>query len=749
MRQKQIGKNLYVLTTEPYVISDVGDASVIFVHTNYYDDFKVLNPSLELTRYNYLLLRKGEPEYYQYIDAKEEVDFDFLDKIINTSSFVDETKTMYIQQLSVPDDFDGIITYYLDDVELDSSVFTITNASSYIVSAITSDSSIYVDDTSSFYTINYEKFKRTASISFANATVEVSTYKDENYTGTIQTLQGVPSGVTAKYYLDSSLLSSNNITISSEGNHVVKGSIENHPVYNDVSTSYTISYSKVKRDAVLSFANATDSSNVEAGGTFTTTVQNVTGAPQGVSLKYYLNNSLLSDNTITINDVSEGTTSYTVSVKIENDSIYNDTSANYTLQIVGQKPSYQKYECFIKQSANADYVLFNLGYSSQFTQVFDDKYEFNNSIVSASALNGHGKALPGSSFNTLVFKLKDSTTSTIMTRQNGWSYDLYLPSKQFTDVIDIPENVRTMISWDSKNNSTINKLIIRSPYLYTGNAPGNVSSNIKIYVPEDSLQNYKTSNKWRSVSTYLYGSDFSKDFLTIRFLEDTIDVSTMTGQNYNGTLQNYYGIPNGVPVKFYLDSSLLNSSSYTLTTAGTHTILAEISNNSSYYDTSTVYTINYTQVAPPEPEQQLYWFGFICDQGMEGWSEQVYGVRVPTDTQIIDQTQDQYVEFSPQYVGFSPYRIFYEASTGYFYKQTLVNGSVDSAEQLVAEDGYYTTMFGGSGVYSWTGTSYEALEEEDWNDDGEINMERRAPFTFYAALDYDPNEGYEEEEPEE
>lgn len=233
------------------------DVSIIYVDTNLYDEFVKLNQSLDLTRYNYLLLRKSDPPYWPYVNAKEERDFDFDTLTFNVSSYLDENKTMTLQELSVPEDFDGEIKYYLDGEQLDSSTFVLENASIYTVSAITSNSSIYEDDTNSVYSIIYEKFKRDCTLSFDTSSYNVSSYIDESYNGTLQDVNNVPENVLVKYYLNNNVLNSSTYTISNPGIYKITAAIENDSLYNDTSVSYLVNYTKVKRDAVLSFANAT------------------------------------------------------------------------------------------------------------------------------------------------------------------------------------------------------------------------------------------------------------------------------------------------------------------------------------------------------------------------------------------------------------------------------------------------------------------------------------------------------------
>ena len=333
MRQKKLGNILYVMSQSPYKLTEDLDVSIIYVDTNLYDEFVKLNQSLDLTRYNYLLLRKSDPPYWPYVNAKEERDFDFDTLTFNVSSYLDENKTMTLQELSVPEDFDGEIKYYLDGEQLDSSTFVLENASIYTVSAITSNSSIYEDDTNSVYSIIYEKFKRDCTLSFDTSSYNVSSYIDESYNGTLQDVNNVPENVLVKYYLNNNVLNSSTYTISNPGIYKITAAIENDSLYNDTSVSYLVNYTKVKRDAVLSFANATVDVSTFVDQTKTMTLQEVNGLPTGQTANYYLDSSLLSSNSIILSNAGN----YVVTAKIENSSYYNDASASYLIVYTKEK----------------------------------------------------------------------------------------------------------------------------------------------------------------------------------------------------------------------------------------------------------------------------------------------------------------------------------------------------------------------------------------------------------------------------
>ena len=67
-------------------------------------------------------------------------------------------------------------------------------------------------------------------------------------------------------------------------------------------------------------------------------IQTVSEAPNGVQINYYLGDIKLNSNNITLSTSGN----YTITAKIENDTIYNDTQVSYTftLNII----NYQKWE---------------------------------------------------------------------------------------------------------------------------------------------------------------------------------------------------------------------------------------------------------------------------------------------------------------------------------------------------------------------------------------------------------------------
>lgn len=339
MKQVKIDNVLYVLSIVPYQITQDTSVETIYINCNYLDEFKELNPDLELVPYNYRLLRKSQPPYMPYVDVPDFVDFEFDSSIQNVSSMVDETKTMTLQELHLPDDYTGTVTYKLDGVLLDSSIFTLYDASLYEVLAEISGTSLYEQDTAS-YQIIYSKDKYNAEISFAQSTVNVSSYVDSSYTGNIQQVQNAPENVDIKYYLNNSLLDSSVINLTEAGQYQMKAAIVSDELYNDTSTTYTINYVKNKRNATLSFANAVVEETVEDVTEYSGNVQFVSGAPSGVSINYYLGNTLLSNGQIEIDNLEEGENTFTIYAKLENNPVYNNAQASYNLVVTMEISSY-------------------------------------------------------------------------------------------------------------------------------------------------------------------------------------------------------------------------------------------------------------------------------------------------------------------------------------------------------------------------------------------------------------------------
>ena len=145
---------------------------------------------------------------------------------------------------------------------MDSSAFTLTDASSYMITGEIKGSRLYQDEIQG-YLINYTKHKRDCTLSFDTSSYNVSTYIDESYNGTLQAVNNVPENVLVKYYLNNNLLNSSTYTISNPGTHKITAAIENDSLYNDTSVSYLVNYTKQKRTASLSFANAVVEETVE------------------------------------------------------------------------------------------------------------------------------------------------------------------------------------------------------------------------------------------------------------------------------------------------------------------------------------------------------------------------------------------------------------------------------------------------------------------------------------------------------
>lgn len=67
MKQCKINNNLWVFETVPYAISEDTDVDKIYIPEDSYNGYVELNPNLNLTKYNYGVIRVTEPEYYEAV----------------------------------------------------------------------------------------------------------------------------------------------------------------------------------------------------------------------------------------------------------------------------------------------------------------------------------------------------------------------------------------------------------------------------------------------------------------------------------------------------------------------------------------------------------------------------------------------------------------------------------------------------------------------------------------------------------
>ena len=238
MKQVKLDNILWVLQPEPYKIKEDTDSENIMVNCNTINEFRILNPDLNLTPWNYRILTKFTLPYYEYLDDKEHSNFYFEENTQNYQSYIDEDITVNLQKLVLPEDLDIEPIYKLGDDIISGDSFTLTEAGQYVITATLTGSEIYEDFEAS-YIINYTKEKRTATLSFANSVVEETVEDVAEYSGQIQTVSEAPNGVQINYYLGDIKLNSNNITLSTSGNYTITAKIENDTIYNDTQVSYT------------------------------------------------------------------------------------------------------------------------------------------------------------------------------------------------------------------------------------------------------------------------------------------------------------------------------------------------------------------------------------------------------------------------------------------------------------------------------------------------------------------------------
>ena len=510
MKQVKLDNILWVLQPEPYKIKEDTDSENIMVNCNTINEFRILNPDLNLTPWNYRILTKFTLPYYEYLDDKEHSNFYFEENTQNYQSYIDEDITVNLQKLVLPEDLDIEPIYKLGDDIISGDSFTLTEAGQYVITATLTGSEIYEDFEAS-YIINYTKEKRTATLSFANSVVEETVEDVAEYSGQIQTVSEAPNGVQINYYLGDIKLNSNNITLSTSGN-------------------------------------------------------------------------------------------YTITAKIENDTIYNDTQVSYTftLNII----NYQKWE-FLSQPNYNKFSIISLGNEDTLRQYYDTSTsKFNHLIYDNNEqIFQNYSTVFSDGIHEIKIPVKTNTCY-INTQQLSVIGSWLIFNNEKFDVVEIPKNINTIIWADKKdwgtNNTGMKQLktiIIKNLIdLNSTTVPADLNPKCKIYVPIEYEINYKT--KWQNLSSQIFGTDFSKKITTLRVLLDDINISTYVDENYTGQIQHIYSSYNtnvNNHLNYYLDGVKLNSNSITLTTAGNHTVTAKIENDSVYNDAEVSYTINYTK----------------------------------------------------------------------------------------------------------------------------------------------------------
>ena len=73
MRQKRIDNRLYVFDNVPYTLTSDLDVEVVYVQEELFNEYAALNPVLPLKKYNYNVFTVTKQEWYDYINAPDEI----------------------------------------------------------------------------------------------------------------------------------------------------------------------------------------------------------------------------------------------------------------------------------------------------------------------------------------------------------------------------------------------------------------------------------------------------------------------------------------------------------------------------------------------------------------------------------------------------------------------------------------------------------------------------------------------------
>ncbi len=166
MKQKKINNILYVMEKTPYKITKDLPADYIYVDAYSFGGFKVLNPELNLSPYNYNMLVIQIPEYYPYIDVPDteigKVSFDTSEEnlvVITRGTVTDppagaEIKTYYTitKDGESTTDFFTTETYNLEIIEdYDGATLTAWTTAGNFEGETDETTLVYVKDYSKQY----------------------------------------------------------------------------------------------------------------------------------------------------------------------------------------------------------------------------------------------------------------------------------------------------------------------------------------------------------------------------------------------------------------------------------------------------------------------------------------------------------------------------------------------------------------------------------------------------------------------
>ena len=335
--------------------------------------------------------------------------------------------------------------------------------------------------------------------------------------------------------------------------------------------------------------------------------------PYNLPVTYSCSNAVINiDQTnllLEIDDVGD----YTIVASFAGNAIYNAATATYLLRLIQKK-----------DEPDQEQVVWNIDTSTQnVSTYFDETYTATIrpiSITPSEFANGVKVYVNGTLLDSNSFVLDTAGTYTIRYVFEGNEY--YDPSSTqysivYTQEARPKENVVWSIDTSSISVSTYNDETYTGTYKTISISPAALASDVKVYL-DNTLLNSNTftlSTEGTYTIRYVFeGNDYynpsstqysivytqtqRQQYVTWGIDTSSISVSSYVDETYTGTYRTISITPSSLAseVKVYLNNTLLNSNSFTLSSEGTYTIRYVFEGNASYYPSSTQYNIVYTQV---------------------------------------------------------------------------------------------------------------------------------------------------------
>jgi len=338
--------------------------------------------------------------------------------------------------------------------------------------------------------------------------------------------------------------------------------------------------------------------------------------PYNLPVVYHCINAIIdidqSNKLLEIDELGE----YRITADFAGDETYNPAVAGYWLYLIQKK-----------DEPDQEQVVWNIDTSTQNVSTYTDETYTATirpiSITPSEFANDVKVYVNGTLLDSNSFVLDTAGTYTIMYVFEGNEY--YDPSSTqysivYTQEARPKENVVWSIDTSIISVSTYTDETYTGTYRPISISPAALASDVKVYLDNTLLNSssFTLSSEGTYTIRYVFeGNDYynpsstqysivyvqnqRQQYVTWGIDTSSVSVSTYTDETYTGTYREISISPAALAseVKVYLNDTLLNSNSFTLSSEGTYIIRYIFEGNASYYPSSTQYSIVYTQEARP------------------------------------------------------------------------------------------------------------------------------------------------------